>query len=172
MKICGKCGFENDANETVDCPKCGAIYAKVEKAKLNASTVRQQEETISQKIEKEMGSSYVPDENLYLWEQEARQDRDAYPFIAGLSTFFVFAALLTGVSCIIGAYHFWDILTQLQFFSDRGKIFLFVAIALTDAVSVGTLLAISATLTLGRDIANNTRASREYLLKLATAKLK
>lgn len=171
MRVCPKCGFKNE-QDTPECPKCGVIYAKVAQARDNEQAARQQEATINQKIEKEMGSSYVPDENFYLWEHEARQDSDAYPFISGLSTFFAFAAAIFGIGSIAGAIYFWDVLTQLSFFSARDKIFLVGVIAFSDAVSVGTLLAISAALTLGRDIANNTRASREYLLKLAMVKLK
>lgn len=168
MKICPKCGFGNEL-DTPECPKCGVIYAKAEQAKSDKQAAHNQEKTINKKIEKEM-SDYVPDESYFLWEQEARLDRNAYPFIGALSTFFVFAAAIFGIGCIAGAIYFWDILTQLGYFSDRDKIFLVGVIALTDAVSVGTLLAIAGLLTLGRDIANNTRASREYLFNLVTAK--
>jgi predicted nucleic-acid-binding Zn-ribbon protein len=170
MPTCPKCGFKNEEN-TPDCPKCGAIYAKAEQVRANERTAQKLEAAINQKIEKEMGT-FTADDGYDLWEQEARNDRKAYPFIGFLSSFFAFAATLFGIGCIAGAIFFWDILTQLGFFSDRDKIFLVGAIALTVAISVGTLLAISGALTLGRDIANNTRASREYLLKLVTSKQK
>jgi hypothetical protein len=70
----------------------------------------------------------------------------------------------------VGTIQFWGFLTQLTFFAPRDKIFLVVAVILSDAISVGILLAISGALTLGRDIANNTRASRECLFELVRMK--
>jgi hypothetical protein len=110
------------------------------------------------------------DEDLYFRENETIRDRESYPFIEFLINFFLFAAALVGISCIVGAIHFWDFLTQLSFFSSQSRFFLIAAIILSDAISVGILLAISAALTLGRDIANNTRASRECLFKLLQVK--
>ncbi|MEJ2199595.1 MAG: hypothetical protein P8X63_01060 [Desulfuromonadaceae bacterium] len=170
MRICPKCGFRN-TQDTPECPKCGVIYAKVEQVRQNEHVARQQEATINQKVEKEM-SNQASDESYLLWEQEVRHDRNAYPLIGVLSTFFVFAAAIFGIGCIAGAVYFWDSLTQFGFVSNRDRIFLVGAIALTDAVSVGSLLAIASALTLGRDIANNTRASREYLFQLVTTKQK
>jgi hypothetical protein len=70
----------------------------------------------------------------------------------------------------VGTIQFWGFLTQLTFFAPRDKIFLVAAIILSDAISVGILLAISGALTLGRDIANNTRASRECLFKIVSSR--
>lgn len=50
------------------------------------------------------------------------------------------------------------------FRQDDAGLILILAITFTNAISVGILLTIPAALTLGRDIANNTRASRECLL--------
>jgi uncharacterized membrane protein YvbJ len=38
MKICPKCGFENEL-VTPDCLKCGVIFAKVEQARSNERLV-------------------------------------------------------------------------------------------------------------------------------------
>jgi hypothetical protein len=70
----------------------------------------------------------------------------------------------------VGDILFWGFFTQLPFFSAQDRIFLILAITFTNAISVGTLLAISAALVLGRDIANNTRASRKSLFKLLQTK--
>jgi hypothetical protein len=165
MKTCPKCGFENEP-ASPDCLKCGVIFAKVERARSNEQEPFQNEAIINRKIEKVMGQDIPEDEMLHFREKESIRDRESYPFIEFLSTLFLFLAALVGIACIVGAIHFWDFLTQLPFFETRDKIFLLISITLADVISVGTLLAISAALTLGRDIANNTRASRECLFKL------
>lgn len=170
MTTCPKCGFRSELN-TPECPKCGVIYAKAEPERVKETAIRQKEAAINRKIEKEMGG-FGADDGFSLWDQEAGNDREAYPLIGFLSTFFAFAAALFGIGYVAGAIYFWDILMQLGFFSQGDKLVLIGAIALADGVSVGTLLAISGALTLGRDIANNTRASREYLFRLVTEKSK
>jgi len=65
---------------------------------------------------------------------------------------FLFAAALVGIFYIVGAIHFWSFLTQISFFSAQNKFFLLAAIILSDAISVGILLAISGELTLGRTL--------------------
>jgi hypothetical protein len=169
MKTCPKCGFENESANP-DCLKCGVNFAKVERARSNEQEPFKNEAIVNRKIEKVMGQDTPEDEAFYFQENEAIRDRESYPFIEFLSTFFLFLAALVGIAYIVGAIHFWDFLTQLSFFETRDKIFLLISITLADAISVGTLLAISAALTLGRDIANNTRASRECLFKLLQAK--
>lgn len=171
MRKCPKCGFANDQN-TLECPKCGAIYAKVQQAMASKQAIRQHETLLNQKIRKEMSDDFPIDETIDLWNAESNRDNEAYPVAAALSTFFAFAAAAAGIFCFIGALQFWGLLTHMSFFTDRDKIFLLVAIVFANAISVGTLLAISAALSLGRDIANNSRASREYLLKLAASKHK
>jgi hypothetical protein len=165
MKICPKCGFENEL-ATPDCLKCGVIFAKVEQARSNERDALQKEAAINHRIERVLTGNIPLDEGLHLLEKEALRDRESYPFIEFLSTFFLFAAAMVGIACIVGAIHFWDFLTQLSFFSAQNKFFLLAAIILSDAISVGILLAISGALTLGRDMANNTRASREGLFEL------
>jgi hypothetical protein len=168
MKTCPKCGFENELTNQ-DCLKCGVIFAKVDQARANERDALSRESAINRKIERVLGNAYL-DEGLYFQEKETIRDRESYPFIEFLINFFLFAAALVGISCIVGAIHFWDFLIQFSFFSSQSRFFLIAAIIPSDAISVGTLLAISAALALGRDIANNTRASRECLFKLLQAK--
>jgi hypothetical protein len=148
MKTCPKCGFKNEPT-TPECLKCGMIFAKVEQARASERDALSRELAINRKIERVLGNAHL-DEGLYFQEKEIIRDRESYPFIEFLINFFLFAAALVGISCIVGAIHFWDFLTQLSFFSSQGRFFLIAAIILSDAIS--------AALVLGRDIANNTRA--------------
>ncbi|MEZ4599589.1 MAG: hypothetical protein R2940_07355 [Syntrophotaleaceae bacterium] len=143
---------------------CGVIFAKVEQARADERNALSRESAINRKIEKVLRNDPV-DERFFFQEKEVIRDRESYPFIEFLINFFLFAAALVGIGCIMGAIHFWNFLTQLPFFSTQYRIFLILAITFTNAISVGLLLAIPAALTLGRDIANNTRASRECLFR-------
>jgi hypothetical protein len=169
METCPKCGFSN-AMPATDCLKCGVNFAKVGQARATERAALQNEAAINHKIERVLTRNFPLDEDLYHRENEALHDRESYPFIEFLSTFFLFAASLVGVACIVGTIYFWGFLTQLSFFSAQNKFVLLAAIILSDAISVGILLAISGALTLGRDIANNTRASRECLFELVRTK--
>ncbi len=76
MKICPKCGFENEL-ATPACLKCGVIFAKVEQARSNDRNALQKESAINQKIEKVMTGNLPVNEGLYLLEKEALRDRDS-----------------------------------------------------------------------------------------------
>lgn len=169
MTTCPKCGFKKESN-TPDCMNCGVIFAKAEQALAKERTASLQETTLNREIEWAMAENLPVDEELNFIEGEILQDGKSYPFIEFLIKFFLFAAALIGLGFIVGAIYFWDFLRQIPFFSAQDRYILIFAIILSDMISVGTLLATSAALTLGRDIANNTRASRECLFRVITSK--
>lgn len=169
MRTCPKCGFINESN-TPDCMNCGVIFAKVEQARANERAALFKEAALNREIEWAMAGNLPVDEELSFIEGEIIQDGKSYPFIEFLINFFLFAAVVVGLGCIVGAIYFWDLLRQLPLFSAQDRYLLLFVIILSDVISVGTLLAISAALTLGRDIANNTRASRECLFRVISSK--
>jgi hypothetical protein len=96
---------------------------------------------------------------------EDARDEEAYPMIRFLSLVFIFLAMFTAFSEIIGLVYFYQ-WGKLIF--SQGKLLLFMfSLVVASAGSVVMLLAISEGLKMGRDAANHARAMREYLRRVA-----
>lgn len=93
------------------------------------------------------------------------QDEAAYPVIHFLSGVFYFLAVLTGIIETLGLIYFYQ--WGKLIFSPREMLLFMSSLALVSAGSVVLLLAVAEGLKMGRDVANNTRAMREYLRRMA-----
>ncbi len=164
---CLKCGFDVGDAGAASCPKCGEVFAKVQKsAEEDAASQRRiaAERSLSAAIEKRMEA----DEDIRSrFEPDAEDARDevAYPMVRFLSLVFIFLAMFTAFSEILGLVYFYQ--WGKPIFS-QGKLLLFMfSLAVASAGSVVVLLAISEGLKMGRDVANHARAMREYLRRVA-----
>jgi len=176
MKTCLKCNFENPQGNSEACPKCGAVYAKMErlarealKAKEQAERERVWNDRLEREFDKEESPSY--EDSLETYAREARRDQEAYPVISMLSGFFIILAIMVGAVGLIAALNAYNLLqayTQIGGVPGQSNVGLFVIMAVSVTTSVAIVLAIAGGLKLGRDIANNTRATREYMHELAT----
>ncbi|WP_155890663.1 zinc ribbon domain-containing protein [Desulfuromonas sp. TF] len=165
---CPKCGFVIQEAGSAACPKCGVVFAKVrraseEEAAFNRRTAA--ERSISAVMEKRMEADEEVRSRLnFDPDPEYARDEAAYPFIHTLSGAFVFLAAATAIIDIMGLIHFyhWGKLI----FEPRELLLFMISLVVASVGSVVVLLAIAEGLKMGREVANNTRAMREYLRRM------
>ncbi|ALC16330.1 hypothetical protein DSOUD_1551 [Desulfuromonas soudanensis] len=161
---CPKCGFDFQETGAVACPKCGVVFAKVQRVAAAEAAFKQRtaaEISICEGIQKEMERdekirfrlSFGPD-------PEYARDEAAYPVTLYLSGAFAFLAAFTTITEIMGLVHFYQ--WGKLIFDPREMFFFMFSLAVASAGSVSMLLAISEGLRMARDVANNSRATREY----------
>jgi hypothetical protein len=167
--VCQKCGFQASGPGAEICPKCGVVHAKVQRAMAEQVAARKKfaaERNLSETI----ANSMEEDENLRLTmnfelDPEISRDEEAYPVTHFLSGFFAFLAVFTALVEVMGLWHFYSWGKALL--STQELLLSMISLSLLAATSVVILLAISEWLKMGRDVANNTRAMRAYLRRIA-----
>jgi hypothetical protein len=162
---CPKCSFEIQQAGAAACPKCGVVFAKVQRALAEEAAFNRRvtaERSISVALEKQMEADEEVHSRLNLGpDPEYARDDAAYPAVPFLSGVFSFLALFTAISEISGLIYFYQ--WGMLIFSPREMLLFMTSLAVASAGSVVVLLAIAEGLKLGRDVANNSRAMREYL---------
>jgi hypothetical protein len=166
---CPKCNFEIQQAGATACPKCGVVFAKVQRALAEEAAFNRRisaERSISVALEKQMAADEEVHSRLNLGpDPEYARDEAAYPVIHFLSGVFTFLALFTAITETIGLIYFYQ--WGKLIFGPREMLLFMTSLAVASAGSVVLLLAIAEGLKMGRDVANNTRAMREYLRRLA-----
>ena len=163
MKICPKCKYQDDSKEPVSCPRCGVIYAKIE--------VAQQTRAAQQRLNMQFENTMRAEEETYsqqaFSDREWELDQDSYPVAQNLTAFFNIFAIITAVSYIIGGMIIWNLLGNTPYITNSGRYSLTVLYVMSAAFPIAIYLALATVLKLGKDIADNSRATRNYLAQLA-----
>lgn len=164
MITCPKCGFKNNQSQATACPKCGLIYAKFQKVRTHKSI----EQALSDSFSKAMPSEL--EEESRFADFESQKDQDSYSAIVFLSGFFNIFAGLLGIIWIAGIVVFWSFLSSTQYLQGFQKIIVTLFFAMFSFLPIAMYASISGALKLGKDIADNTRATRNYLAHLTKIK--
>jgi hypothetical protein len=166
---CPKCSFEIQQAGAAACPKCGVVFAKVQRALAEEAAFNRRvtaERSISVALEKQMEADEAVRSRLNLDpDPEYARDEAAYPVIHFLAGIFTFLAVFTAITEILGLIYFYQ--WGKLIFSPREMLLFMTSLAVASAGSVVVLLAVAEGLKLGRDVANNSRAMREYLRRVA-----
>jgi hypothetical protein len=166
---CPKCNFEIREGGAAACPKCGVVFAKVQRALAEEAAFNRRvtaERTISVALEKQMEADEAVHSRLNLGpDPEYARDDAAYPAIHFLSGVFTFLAAFTALIEGLGLIYFYQ--WGKLIFSPGEMLLFMTSLVVASAGSVVVLLAIAEGLKMGRDVANNSRAMREYLRRVA-----
>jgi hypothetical protein len=166
---CPKCSFEIRESGAAACPKCGVVFAKVQRALAEEAAFSRRiaaERSISAVLEKQMEADEEVRSRLNLDpDPEYARDEAAYPVIDFLSGVFYFLAVLTGIIETLGLIYFYQ--WGKMIFGPGEMLLSMASLAVVSAGSVVVLLAVAEGLKMGRDVANNSRAMREYLRRMA-----
>lgn len=160
MIVCPKCGHQHQ-QPTTACSKCGLIYEKFRQAEKN----RRQEEDLNNRLT----DTLLKVENTHdqgFYDFESQKDQQSYVGITYLSWFFFIFAGLTGIAWVVQIKflsNFFDVFLQIK---GSEKFALTLIVAIFSSLPVATYLAIGSALKIGKDIADNTRATRNYLEQL------
>jgi hypothetical protein len=165
---CPKCSFEIQQAGAAACPKCGVVFAKVQRALAEEAAIKRRvaaERSISAVLEKQMEADEEVHSRLNLDpDPEYARDEAAYPVIHLLSAVFYFLAVFTGIIETLGLIYFYQ--WGKMIFSPGEMLLFMTSLAVASAGSVVFLLAVAEGLKIGRDVANNSRAMREYLRRM------
>ena len=165
MITCPKCGFKNEKLQATDCPKCGLIYAKFQKAKEEQIRHMSAEHALRDSLSKAVTEGQ--DEEPKFLDFESGKDQSSYPAITYLSWFFIGFSGVLGLVWVVEIKFFWSLLDS--FFQLKGpdKLFITIFFAIFSSLPIAIYLSVGGALKLGKDIADNTRASRSYLAHIA-----
>lgn len=166
---CPKCGFVMQGTGEASCPKCGVVFAKVQRAMAEEVAFNRRvaaERSISATMEKRMAEDEEVRLRLNLdLDPEYARDEEAYPVIHFLSGAFALLAALVGIADILGLVYFYQ--WGRLIFGSRDLLLFMISLVVVSVISVVLLLAVAEGLKMGRDVANNSRAMREYLRRMA-----
>lgn len=161
MKKCLKCQFVSQETDRLDCPKCGAIYSKVEK--MHREYVQQQRTVrqLSEKSEFQLNSD--PDEYPFTdLTDEQWFERDQYPVVGHISLFFLFLAAIVAIGEFVGISYFYRFMSELGIYATEQLVTLSILLSLGSIVPVAMVVVMSYVLIMNRDMANDARASKEF----------
>jgi len=164
MTVCPKCGHQH-LQPTTACSKCGLIYEKFRQAEKH----RRQEQELNDRL----ADTLLKVEDTYdqgFYDFEKQKDQQSYVGITYLSWFFFIFAGLTGIVWVVQIKYlsnFFDVFLQIK---GSEKFVLTLIVAIFSLLPVATYLAIGSALKIGKDIADNTRATRNYLEQLVKKK--
>ena len=164
MVVCPKCGFKNDQSQATACPKCGLVYAKFRRAKAHKSV----EQALNDSFRDAMPSGQT--EESRFTDFEPQKDDDSYSGIVYLSWFFIGLSCVLGLISIFDIKYIWALIDSYPIFKGSEKLLVFLLLAILASLPVAICLAVGGALTLGKDIADNTRATRNYLAYLVKTK--
>jgi ribosomal protein L37E/uncharacterized membrane protein len=163
MIICPKCGHKNETPHASDCPKCGVIYEKFRQM--------QQQRKAEQKLNNEFESVMMTntDTSGFVYDDfESVKDKDSYASISNLSFYFICIGIILIAFWIYDLKFIWSVLSAYaNFMKTSDKIFIVLAMAVFTSIPIALYFAVGAGLKLGKDIANNTRATRNYIRDIA-----
>lgn len=160
MTVCPKCGHQHQ-QPTTACSKCGLIYEKFRQAEKH----RQQEQDLNNRLADTL--TQVEDTyNQGFYDFESQRDRQSYPSITYLSWFFFLFAGLTAIAWIVQILFVSSFIGAFLQVKGPEKLVLVLVVAIFSSLPVAAYLAIGGALKLGKDIADNTRATRNYLEQL------
>ena len=169
MTTCPKCGFINKQSQATDCPKCGLIYAKFKKVQEEESQHISAERSLNNSLNKAISSSF--DEPSSYTDFEADRDSRTYPMVDNLSLFFIVFAGILAIFTIFEIKYVWNLLFELnasfKIFSKTDVWIIVLSIGFLGIMQTAIYLAVGGLLHLGKDIADNTRATRNYLSHIA-----
>lgn len=166
MKTCPKCKHQDNSPEPVSCPKCGVIYAKIEEAQRTKSV----QERLSQQLENTLRAEEEISSQHTFSDKEWELDQESYPTVQSLSSFFNIFAILTAIAWALGTVQLWSVLGEIPYFTTSGRYTLTIVYLFSAAMPIALCLALSWALKLGKDIADNTRATRHYMSQLSQKK--
>jgi len=167
MKKCMKCNFVSQELDRLDCPKCGAIYSKVEELHRQQSQQRRTVRQLSEKLEFQLNSE--PDEDPFSGlVDEQWFERDQYPVVGHLSLFFLFLAAFVALGEIAGLFYYYQIMHSLVIYRTETLVTLTILMGIGSLVPIAVLVSMSYFLTMNRDMANNANATKEFLRIIAT----
>lgn len=164
MTVCPKCGYQH-LQPTTACSKCGLIYEKFQQAEKH----RRQEQDLNNRLADTLTKVETNDDQGF-YDFESQRDRQSYVGITYLSWFFFIFAGLTAIAWIIQIKYLSYFIEGFLQIKGSEKLVLTLIIAIFSSLPVATYLAIGGALTLVKDIADNTRATRNYLEKLLKKK--
>lgn len=160
MKICPKCKYQDNSKEPTSCPRCGVIYAKIE----GAQKTRAAQELLNQQFENTLRreeAAYSEQESLS--DTEWQRDQESYTVAQHLTAFFNIFAIGTAISYVIGGIILWRMLGETPFITSSGRYTFTVLYVMSAPFPIAIYLALASALKLGKDIADNTRATRHYM---------
>ena len=166
MKICPKCKQQDNSAQPVSCPKCGVIYAKFE----TAQRAKSAEERLNQQLENTLRHEEEISSLYSFSDRELDLDRESYSTVQSLAGFFNIFAIFTAIAWTLGSVQLWSLLGEVPYFTNSGRYTLTVIYFLSAAMPIALCLSLSWALKLGKDIADNTRATRHYLSQLSQKK--
>lgn len=164
MTVCPKCGHEHQQPAKA-CSKCGLIFEKFRQAEER----RKSEQDLNDRL----ADTLTQVENTYnqgFYDFESQRDRQSYPSITYLSWFFFLFAGLTAIAWIVQILFFSFFIGAFLQVKGPEKLVLILVVAIFSSLPVAAYLAIGGALKLGKDIADNTRATRNYLEQLVKRK--
>lgn len=169
MIFCPKCGLKNEKPQATDCPKCGLIYAKFQKAQQEEVHHINAERALNDSLRRAVASSDEEPPNYIDFELD--RDSRSYPLIENLSLFFLCFASILGLFTVFEIKYVWSLLvelnTSLKIFSKSDIWIIVLSVGFLGTLQIAIYLAIGGLLRLGKDIADNTRATRNYLSHIA-----
>ena len=167
MKKCLKCQFVSQEVDRLDCPKCGAIYSKVEELHHQRVHQKRTVRQLSEKLEFQLNSESdeYPFSDLV---DEQWFERDQYPVVGHLSLFFLFLAAIVAIGEFAGIYNFYQIMKYLDIYRPEQIVTFTILLTIGSLVPVAMIVSFSYFLTMNRDIANETRAAKEFMRIIAT----
>ena len=172
MTICPKCGFENPQPEATECPKCGLVYAKF----LNAQRNERQHVSAEQALHNSLKQAMAADEedSSSFTDFETQKDASSYPLIDNLVLLLVGLACALLIFTVLEIKFVWRLLTEMnasfKLFSQSDRLLIMFSIGFLGILQVALCLAIGGILKLNKDIADNTRVTRNYLADLVQRK--
>ncbi len=172
MIFCPKCGFENTQFEATECPKCGLVYSKFFTAQRNEHQHISAERALHNSLSKAMSTDVEGSSSFTDFETE--KDSNSYPLIDNLVLLLIGLAGILLIFTVFEIKFVWGLLAELntsfKLFSPSVKLLIILSIGFLGILQVAVYLAIGGILKLNKDIADNTRATRSYLVYLAHRK--
>lgn len=172
MKKCLKCGFENDLNDSEACPKCGAVYSKIERLmreKKHLAEKTANERAFSDKVASQMEEEEAAQEDLskVFGDETHWWERNQYSYVDYLTGTFLFFGFIVILVDIVGGYWLYKFSQYSDFISPQDKVFLFVFYGCYVILSAACVFTIPAILKMLKDTTNNTRITSEILKHLS-----
>lgn len=127
------------------------------------------ERDLNDRLRKAVGNNHQ--ETSSFIDLEANKDSRTYQPISNLSIFILILSGVLVLFTIIETKYVWDLLTHLnasfKMFSSSDRLLIVLSVGFLGVMQVATFLAIGGLLRIGKDIADNTRATRNYLSHIA-----
>lgn len=167
MKSCLKCNFATEETDRIDCPKCGAIYSKVEELHHQKAQHSRSVRSLSDKLEFELESDAYDNSFSDLTEVQWFE-RDQYPVVGNLAFVFYFLAAFVAIGEVFGLINFYQTMHSLGLYRTEQLITYLALLSFGSLVSIAVIVAFPSLLIMSRDMANDARATKEFLRIIAS----